>query len=160
MLDIIISGISSLLLKREIRGFDNEPYLERYSIIRTKWFSAYLHKFVDSDPDRGLHTHPFAWSWSMILYGEYRELTEFCTHRRVQFSVSSFDHLHKHRVLLQKKPCWTLFIHGIRLYGWGFYRDGNYIPFSTSPEDDSVQRAAWKKATRPIVDTVKQFVSF
>ncbi|MEZ5739520.1 MAG: hypothetical protein R3E68_08760 [Burkholderiaceae bacterium] len=33
----------------------DQPYLERYFLFRRLGLTAYLHRFVASDPDRGLH---------------------------------------------------------------------------------------------------------
>ena len=59
---------------RIINGEHGEPYLERYFLFRLVGFTAYIHRFVDNDPDRGLHDHPWSWSCSLILAGGYHEL--------------------------------------------------------------------------------------
>ena len=61
VINTILNAVSTLLKCRHINGADDKPYLERFSILRTDSLSIYLHKFVDSDPDRGLHNHPFNW---------------------------------------------------------------------------------------------------
>ena len=52
---------------------DNGPYLERYYLFSFLGYTFYLHKFVNSDPDRGLHDHPWYKSFSIVLSGSYIE---------------------------------------------------------------------------------------
>jgi hypothetical protein len=93
---------------------------------------AYLHRFVDSDPDRGLHDHPWSRAVSLVLAGGYEELRPdardpaLVARRLVRPWRLNFlrgDDLH--RVILRGgHPAWTLFIHGPRVKGWGFVRSG------------------------------------
>jgi len=154
MINTALNFISIFLKCREINGFNDEPYLERYSIIRSKNFNVYLHKFLASDPDRGLHDHPFKWNWSFILYGHYNEQTENGYSKRQQFSVGCFDSKHKHRVVLTSTYCWTIFAHGPRVKGWGFFNAGNYKAVSTSANDNSVNVDSWAKSKRKILKII------
>lgn len=52
---------------------NGEPYLERYYVCSLGRTRIYLHRFVGSDPDRGLHSHPWSWALSIILSGWYFE---------------------------------------------------------------------------------------
>lgn len=52
---------------------DGKPYLERYYVATVLGVRFYLHRFVGSDPDRGLHDHPWPWAASFILSGWYWE---------------------------------------------------------------------------------------
>jgi hypothetical protein len=47
------------------------PYLVRYVLFRTKFFSVYIHRFLLSD-DKVPHDHPF-WFWTYIVDGGYLE---------------------------------------------------------------------------------------
>lgn len=49
------------------------PYLERYYLFTVLGVRFYLHRFVDSDPGRGLHDHPWPWAASVVLSGWYYE---------------------------------------------------------------------------------------
>lgn len=49
----------------------NEIYLDRFIILRTRWFGIYLHNLRLSDPNE-FHDHPWA-SMSWILAGRYTE---------------------------------------------------------------------------------------
>ena len=69
-----LRSISDRLPCRFIDGPKGEPYLERYYLIGLFGWHAYLHRFVDSDPDRGLHDHPWGRAVSLVLSGAYREI--------------------------------------------------------------------------------------
>lgn len=128
---------------RVIHGPNDEPYLERYFLFSMLGVTAYLHRFVASDPERGLHDHPWGWSLSWILDGTYYEerLTEVDgKDHHVEFRLRTpgqFNRLRGddfHRIILRRysEPVWTLFIHGPRRKGWGFvtfrdYRAGGGI---------------------------------
>lgn len=121
---------------RIINGEHGEPYLERYFLFRLVGFTAYIHRFVDNDPDRGLHDHPWSWSCSLILAGGYHELraTHVHTHtapdirlryrRPGRFNVIRGDDFHRIILHWGKKntgpEAWTLFVHRPRTKGWGF----------------------------------------
>lgn len=47
-------------------------FFNRYSVLKTRWFSVYLHQFFRSDGERCLHDHPWAFT-SIILRGGYWE---------------------------------------------------------------------------------------
>jgi hypothetical protein len=62
--------------RRPCRFIDGErggPYLERYYLFGAFGWHAYLHRFVDSDTDRGLHDHPWGRAVSLVLSGGYDE---------------------------------------------------------------------------------------
>ena len=54
----LLRAISDRLPCRIISDND-QPYLERYYIATLFGVRLYLHRFVGSDPDRGLHDHLF-----------------------------------------------------------------------------------------------------
>ena len=94
------------------------PYLERYYLGTLFGWRLYLHQFVGSDPDRGLHDHPWSRAFSIILSGWYYELTRSGERRVRWFNSLTGDTFH--RVILPidwsrgdapDKPCWTLFFH-------------------------------------------------
>lgn len=133
---------------REIRGEHGEPYLERYYLCSVFGWCAYIHRFLASDPDRGLHDHPWGWSMSVILTGSYSEVREGAWRRLFPGQVNVIRGHDFHRILLdQGEEAWTLFIHGPRVKGWGFRRNGEYIPFAQT-KDDYPSRQWWKTAPR------------
>ena len=124
--------LGGLLPCRIIDGPRNESYLERYFMFKLFRHSFYLHRLVGSDPDRGLHDHPWGWAASFVLFGGYHELrlagwdmesrqisifTRYIKRWRLNF-IKGDDY---HRILLdENKTVWTLFVHGPRRKGWGF----------------------------------------
>jgi hypothetical protein len=135
---------------RIIDGEHGEPYLRRYYVagldrLGLRGWHAYLHRFVDSDPDRGLHDHPWDRAVSLVLSGGYDEL-RLCgvpaavadsagdmlaaeprvSRRHVRpFRLNRLRGTDYHRIVLRGgRPAWTLFLHGPRVKGWGFRRDG------------------------------------
>ncbi len=123
-------------LKCRIINSGGKPYLERYYLGTLFNIRYFIHRFVASDPDRGLHNHPWPWALSWILLGGYLELnlafakdpknvTAIKTKKR---KIGRFNFIKGgrfHRVLVPKGQTgdiWTLFIHGNRKKDatWGF----------------------------------------
>ena len=99
------------------------PYLERYYVGRIFFLTFYLHRFVGSDPDRGLHDHPWHRAYSFILAGFYDEITRAGVQRIRWFNRLTGDSFH--RVVLPDgmRDVWTLFCHGPYIKSWGFLRE-------------------------------------
>lgn len=113
----------------------DRPYLERYYVGRAFGWTFYLHRFVGSDPARGLHDHPWDRAYSLILSGWYFEETRSGMRKVRWFNRLTGDSFH--RVVLPplgiktatgiklapwQQPCWTLFWHGPYVKPWGFMR--------------------------------------
>lgn len=130
-----------------------KPYLERYYLASALGLRVYIHRFVASDPDRGLHSHPWTWALSIVLSGWYCEERFSGTDKPILRRVRFLNFLlgeSFHRVVMPtdyltslhgddrgeairtsgKIPseCWTLFIHreqhGDRR--WGFLRKQSF----------------------------------
>lgn len=100
----------------------DEPYLERYYLCTFFGVRFYLHRFVASDPDCGLHDHPWRWAFSILLSGWYAEETRYGLRNVRWFNRLSGDTFH--RVILKDGPVWTLFMHRARREKpWGFLRN-------------------------------------
>jgi len=52
---------------------------------------AYLHRLVASDPDRGLHDHPWPWAFSILLAGWYSNVTRSGSNRVRWFNTPTSD---------------------------------------------------------------------
>ena len=132
----LLYRLSGWLPFREISD-GNVPYLQRYYLFTLLGWRFYLHQFVGSDPDRGLHDHPWPKAYSVILSGWYWEETRSGTRKVKWFNSLTGDTFH--RVVLPKKiefpwtgsrhfnytpaPCWTLFMHKAgNVKPWGFLR--------------------------------------
>jgi len=138
------------------------PYLERYYLFTLLGWRFYLHRFVGSDPDRGLHDHPWSRAFSIILAGWYWEHTRSGTHRVKWFNTLTGDTFH--RVVLPLKgmtrgladynpratdyePCWTLFFHRAEyVKEWGFLRGQVFIPYVRTRNDETAYW--WKRVPK------------
>lgn len=125
----------------------NVRYLERYYLFTFLGWTFYLHRFVGSDPDRGLHDHPWSRAFSIILSGWYFEETRSGTSEVRWFNALTGDTFHRvvlpeywqvrtddyplrwlldgefehHPELRVPQPCWTLFLHRTpNVKKWGF----------------------------------------
>jgi len=122
------------------------PYLERYYLGTWGGVRCYLHRFVNSDPDRGLHDHPWQWAASLVLTGHYWEERE-----QGRRTVRRFNWLRGstfHRVLLPAgvSEVWTLFVHHAEhSKSWGFRAAGSSSVRSASGEN---RRDWWHEAPR------------
>ena len=129
-----IPWLASKCPKREITSNDGQPYLERYFLLRIPLLNItfYLHHFIASDPDRGLHDHPWGWARTIILINGYIELVARNCDKRGHIAIQKHSRTpgntnlirgdDYHRVLLHgpNRDAWTLFMHGPRRKGWGF----------------------------------------
>lgn len=121
--------LSGFLKAKAIKGPHGEPYLERYMLARIGGKTFFLHRFLASDPDRGLHDHPWDLSWSLIVGGGYKEKRlmmrdgkPWMTVRRLSagmVNVIRGDDFHQ-VVMEPGRPAWTIFCHGPRVKKWGF----------------------------------------
>lgn len=153
MIESLLYRISARLPCRFIDGEQGEPYLERYYIFGALGWHAYLHRFVDSDPDRGLHDHPWNRAVSLVLSGGYDEQrsgngdADGISVRNIRpFRLNFLRGEDFHRVVLRRgRPAWTLFIHGPRVKGWGFMQDGEFRSMARNA-GESRHKDWWKKA--------------
>lgn len=122
MIRHLLFWLSSRLPLRVIAE-DGKPYLERYYVASLFGLRVYLHRFVGSDPARGLHDHPWRWAVSLVLAGFYIEERRTGTAPVRWLNVLTGDTFH--RVVLPdgERDAWTLFIHRQgRAKSWGFLR--------------------------------------
>lgn len=154
--------ISGFLKAKAIRGPNEEPYLERYLVARVGAHAIFLHRFLASDPDRGLHDHPWSRSVSLLICGGYIEkrlmskagkLWMIVRRRNAgQFNVIRGDDFHQ-LVLEPGRPAWSLFYHGPRIKIWGFAvadrsktnEPGEYDVQHFEPYEDSKPEAPWER---------------
>lgn len=145
--------LSGCLKGRVIKGPNGEPYLERYMLGRWGNHAVFLHRFLGSDPDRGLHDHPWSRSVSLIVGGGYQERRLvskdgeiWMRTREVRagaFNVIRGDDFHQ-VVLSRGQHAWTVFYHGPRVKTWGFAVSpdcarGEPGPYATSRYDEVVE---------------------
>jgi hypothetical protein len=104
---------------------DGDPYLIRWRIIQTPFFSLYLHKFLAGDSDPYVHDHPWTFL-SIILRGGYTEVRRNNHTRRLHkrhirhVNLMRRDDAH-YIERLDRVPSWSLLFVGRRRRTWGFY---------------------------------------
>lgn len=134
------------------------PYLERYHLLSLgkNFMRGYIHRFVASDPDRGVHDHPWNYAVSFVLTGGYYEERlidgEVVTRRVKPFSLNFIKGSDFHRVVMPEgQTCWSIFFHTNWVKGWGFMRpqkEGGmeYVAHKT---DKEIKRHPWHKTALP-----------
>lgn len=112
---------------------DGVNYMIRFYLFTMFKRRFYIHMFLASDPDRGIHNHPWRKAWSFILLRWYFEelrgpsnQTGMASKGRRVRKVKWFNSLTAdttHRVILpDDKPVWTLFVHTVGdVQEWGFF---------------------------------------
>ena len=140
MLRQLLNRLTENLPVRDIRVHGHK-YLERYYVGTCFGYQVYIHRFLASDPDEEVHDHPWD-AWTMILAGYYREETMFDDILRIRraFRPAKIGRHKFHRVHFpsELQDTWTLFIHGKRVKGWGFWDKAaqSYRPFALTAEDN------------------------
>lgn len=157
-LNRMLFRLSAYCRCRVINGPDRQPYLERYHLLRLPFgHQVYLHRFVASDPGRGLHNHPWKYAASLLLSGTYQETrmlgarTDNALHTRWlrpgRLNLISGDVFHRVNIA-PGSECWSLFIHAPKARSWGFIQQREYCD-----HDAVVAQASnpswWKQAERP-----------
>jgi hypothetical protein len=126
----LLFRFSGLLRCRIILSNQDEPYLERYHLLRLPGGGGiYLHRFLASDPDRGLHDHPWDRAFGLVLTGGYKELRlapqgdgeKIVEQRLGPGSINNIRGDDFHRIVLpDAREAWTLFGHTRKYKDWGF----------------------------------------
>jgi hypothetical protein len=153
VIESLLTWISARRPCRLIEGDEGQPYLERYYLVGLFGWHLYLHHFVDSDPDRGLHDHPWGHALSLVLVGGYDEIraVDGVSDRPLvrRMTPGRFNRLRGcdyHRVVLPGgRSAWTLFLHGPRVKGWGFRSSGT-VRVMASDAGEFRHRDWWKQA--------------
>jgi hypothetical protein len=108
---------------------NGDVFFRRWKILKTAWFSVYLHQFFRSDRYRCLHNHPW-WFWVLILRGGYWEHlpTGRVWRHPGYFARYPADHFHRIEIdPAQPKP-WSLVLVGPKFQEWGFRAsDGSFV---------------------------------
>lgn len=159
MMSLLLFKLSAFCRCRIINGPDDKPYLERYHLLRLPFgYQVYLHRFVASDPGRGLHNHPWQHAISWVLSGTYEEIrmrgalqdNQLQSRRLEAGSFNLIGGQVFHRINIQPgRECWSLFIHGPRAKDWGFLRGKDYVRHELVVAQESNPQW-WKQANRPI----------
>lgn len=121
-------GRKKVILDRQ----SSEPYLTRYYLFlkdRDRFpFNIFLHNFHKGDPD-DLHDHPWPWA-TLIVRGGYWEHTPDGKFWRGVGSFRTAAATQRHRIELDPDTdVWTIFMPGPKCREWGFYPDGEWVPW-------------------------------
>lgn len=158
----LLFKISAFCRCRVINGPDHKPYLERYHLFRLPFgYRVYLHRFVSSDPGRGLHNHPWNRAVSFVLSGKYEEIRMMDAQHgnaviKRQVSAGNLNWINGsifHRInLTENHECWTLFVHSPNAQPWGFLQHEDRR-FAFHDHNQVVQQASnplwWRTASKP-----------
>lgn len=130
------------------------PYLTRVLFPRVPvlGFRPMLHKFHRPDGDRALHNHPWKWSVSFILAGEYIEERLLPDESQLYGCAATESRLVRwfnvltdhdfHRILELRGSVYTLFVTGPRTQDWGF------LPEDAASTEDVVHWRTYIDARR------------
>ena len=163
LINRLLFKFSAFLRCRIIRGPNNEPYLERYHLLRLPFgIHIYLHRFVASDPGRALHNHPWRLAFALVLSGCYHETRLVNARngerlRKRRISAGCFNFISGriyHRINLPPGgEAWTLFMHTASHRSWGFLdvtqRRFNYTDHNSALSTSS-NPGWWKDSLRPL----------
>lgn len=159
LLNKLLYRLSAYCRCRVINGPDDRSYLERYHLLRLPFgYRAYLHRFVASDPGRGLHNHPWKYALSLVLCGRYRETRMLNARagnalqdrwlRPGRLNIISGEVFHRVN-LPDNAECWSLFIHAPKAKSWGFIQRQEYFDHNAVVTQAS-NPLWWQQAERPI----------
>jgi hypothetical protein len=114
-------------LIKEIRSKEGKLHFRRWELLKTKWFSIWIHGIYESDQDLHLHNHPWDFK-SIVLKGSYIELTEkgFVWQTPLKFNSRNGENFHKIYKLLTP-VVYTLFFVTPPKREWGYEVNGEFI---------------------------------
>jgi len=115
-------------LIKEIKSKEGVLHFKRWQILKTPWFSIYIHGIYMHDLDAHLHNHPWK-IWTMILKGGYYEDRENGQRSRRFGHMAYANTKAFHRInLLHRSPTYSLAIVGKRTNPkWGYLVDGRTV---------------------------------
>jgi hypothetical protein len=134
-----LNWLGRVLPSRMIECEKGVPYLFRVKLIgfmpggkRDSKFNLYLHRFYRDDLDRYPHSHPWTWSFSLILTGGYEEERlingKIVTRFVHPWTINILGPKDFHRVTSLNGEVWTLFFAGPKFADWGFMVKGKFVP--------------------------------
>ena len=114
-------------LIKEIKSKSGKIHFRRWELIKTPWFSIWIHGIYAADEDKHLHNHPWDFK-SLILKGSYIEETEKgCILQSVgKFNSRSGEDFHK-ILKVNDSVVYTLFIASPIKREWGYKVSGKFI---------------------------------
>jgi hypothetical protein len=127
--------IDKLFLIKEIKSKEGVIHFKRWQLLKTPWFSIYIHGIYKADEDAHLHDHPWDY-YSMSIYGRFIEKNKgaikcnylyVSTFKLISRKAEQFHTIHK----LLTKSVYTFFIAKNRRRDWGYDVNGEWIDHKT-----------------------------
>lgn len=114
-------------LIKEIKSKSGKLHFRRWEILKTPWFSIWIHGIYAPDEDKHLHNHPWDFK-SIVLKGKYIEETENgnIIQYPVKYNSRNGEDFHKIKKLISESV-YTLFISTPIKRDWGYKVDGIFI---------------------------------
>lgn len=123
-------------------GICQKPYMYRWTLFSFfRLFKVYLHCFLDQDWTKDYHDHPKRFI-SIGLKGRYIEETPIrkgMIQNRVYQApwIRTFPASYIHRIkTIPGETCWTLVIVFKSQRAWGFWANGEWIPWRQYVDSD------------------------
>lgn len=117
-------------LVKEIKSKEGVLHFRRWQLLKTRWFTIYIHGIYHKDEDTHLHNHP--WNFiNMILKGSYTEQTVNGTILQKPFRINKRKGSDYHKILnVHTNVVYTLFIIGSKRMEWGYLVNGKHVEHS------------------------------
>lgn len=114
-------------LIKTIRSRKGILHFKRWELLKTPWFSIYIHGIYKEDQDKHLHNHPWK-IFTLILKGSYIEQLETRNRKRFpgHFGYLGLNKFHKIQKIV-KGPVYTLAIVSKPLQSFGFLVDNKVV---------------------------------
>jgi hypothetical protein len=114
-------------LIKEIKSKEGTLHFRRWEILKTPWFSIWLHGIYAADKDLHLHNHPWDFK-SIVIKGSYIEETQdgFVEQYTGKFNSRNGKSFHKIKKLLSP-VVYTLFFVGKEKRKWGYLVNDKFI---------------------------------
>jgi len=119
---------------REIRDQSGKLIFRRWELLRTPWFSVFLHGMYAREGDQDLHCHDHPWSFfSMVLWGGYFEVQHNTAEQWFRTRGIGSMAFQKasgqcHRILgLLGAKSYSLVVAGRRTRAWGYWTQDGWV---------------------------------
>lgn len=127
MRDLLIAMVQHRRPDEFIGGTPEDPYLERWHLVRDPDHgNVYLHHMRHDDAGRDFHDHPWP-NVSIVLSGIIREVMPEGTRLLYPGSIVYRDATQLHRLEVEERDIWTLFITGKKVQEWGFQTKEGWV---------------------------------
>lgn len=117
MNELLIKILTKILPYREIGWKDINETFYRFTLLKTPWFTVYLHRLICETIPPHCHDHP--WNFrAFILYGGYWEQSEGSTVWRSPFSYLYRPAVFAHKVWTKASGAWSVIVVGKKYRDW------------------------------------------